>query len=95
MDSGGVQIAQLYYGCTTHVTDILPMKLEKQFVNTLEDIICSRGAPNRLITDRAQVEISQRAHDILRILHIGDWQSEAHKQNQNPAKRRYQTVKRA
>ena len=95
VDTGGIQIAQLYFGCNTHVTDVYGMKLEKQFINTLEDIIRERGAPNRLISDSAQVEVSQRARDILRILQIGDWQSEPHRQNQNPAERRYQTVKRA
>ena len=33
-------------------------------------------------------------HDILRALFIDDWQSEPHRQHQNPAERRIQTVKR-
>ena len=90
----GVTIAQLYFGMDTHVTDVFGMKLEKQFVNTLEDVIRKRGAPTRLISDRAQVEVSNRALDILRALLIGDWQSEPNKQWLNPAERRYQTVKR-
>ena len=48
----------------------------------------------KLISDRAQVEISQKVQDILRHLIIGDWQSEPHQQHQNFAERRYQDVKR-
>ena len=70
------------------------MKTDKQFVNTLEDIIRRRGAPTKLVSDSAQVEISKKVHDILRSLCIDDWQSEPHQQQQNPAERRYQTVKR-
>ena len=70
------------------------MKHDKEFVNTLEDNIRKRGAMDKLISDRAQVEISKRVHDILRALFIDDWQSEPHCQHQNPAERRIQTVKR-
>jgi Reverse transcriptase (RNA-dependent DNA polymerase) len=70
------------------------MKTDKQFVNTLEDIIRRRGAPTKLVSDSAQVEISNKVHDILRSLCIDDWQSEPYQQQQNPAERRYQTVKR-
>jgi len=34
------------------------------------------GAPTKLISDCAQVEISNRVLDILHVLIIGDWQSE-------------------
>ena len=76
------------------VCDVFPMKTDKQFVNTLEDIIRRRGAPTKLVSDSAQVEISKKVHDILRSLCIDDWQSEPYQQQQNPAERRYQTVKR-
>jgi hypothetical protein len=66
------------------------MKSDKQFVNTLEDNIRRRGAPTKLISDRAQVEISAKVKDILHALCICDWQSEPHQQHQNPAERRYQ-----
>ena len=69
------------------------MKSSKQFVNTLEDIIIDRGAPTRLISDSASLEISTRVKDILRTMFISSWQSEPHQQHQNPAERRYQTVK--
>ena len=51
------------------------------------DIICKRGAMDKLISGSAQVEIS--AKDILRALVIQDWQSGAHYQHQNIAERGY------
>ena len=69
------------------------MKTSKQFVNTLEDNIRERGAMNRLVSDSAEVEISSKVKDILRTLLITSWQSEAYHQHQNPAERRFQTVK--
>jgi Reverse transcriptase (RNA-dependent DNA polymerase) len=94
VDSGATA-AVIFTGLDTHVTDVYSIRSDKQFVNTLEDNIRYRGAPTRLISDRAQVEISQKVLDILRTLCIGDWQSEPHKQQQNPAERRFQTVKTA
>ena len=70
------------------------MQTEKQFGNTLQDNIRKRGAMDKLITDRAQSEISNKVKDILRHLVIGDWQSEAHHQHQNAAERRYQDIKK-
>jgi hypothetical protein len=46
------------------VIDIFGMSTEKQFVNTLEDVIRSRGAMDKLITDSARVEISKQIVDI-------------------------------
>ena len=91
----GATIATIFTGLDTQVTDVYGIKADRQFVNTLEDNIRYRGAPTRLISDRAQVEISQKVLDILRTLCIGDWQSEPHQQQQNPAERRYQTIKNA
>jgi hypothetical protein len=69
------------------------MKTDKQFVNTLEDNIRCRGAPTKLISNSAKVEISQKVKDILHALCISDWQSEPHQQQQNPAEHQYQTIK--
>ena len=69
------------------------MKSDKQFVNTLQDNIRHRGAPTKLVSDRAQVEISNKVVDLLRYYCIDSWQSEPHKQHQNPCERRYQTLK--
>ena len=89
----GSKIAQLYVGRSTLVTDVYGIKTEKQFVNTLEDNIRKRGAMDKLISDRAQVEVSGRVLDILRSYVIDSWQSEPHYQHQNFAERRYSTVK--
>jgi hypothetical protein len=89
----GSTAAVLFVGLDTQVTDVYGIKRDKQFINTLEDNIRQRGAPNKLISDRAQVEISNKVLQILRALCIGDWQSEPHQQQQNPAERHYQTIK--
>jgi hypothetical protein len=73
---------------------VYPIKSNKQFVNTLLDNITQCGAPTRLISDRAQVEISERVKQVLRPLHIATWQSEPHQQHQNPAECQYQNIKR-
>ena len=90
----GVTSAQIFVGTQSLVTNVYPMKRDKQFVNTRLDNIVDRGAPTKLISDRAQVEISNKVLDVLRNLIIGSWQSSPHNQHQNPAERRYQTVKK-
>jgi hypothetical protein len=89
-----VSIAQLFVGLTSTVCDVYPLKTEKAFVNTLQDVIQRHGAPSKLVSNCTQVEISGRVKDILRSLIIGNWQSEPHQQHQNPAERKYQDVKR-
>jgi hypothetical protein len=90
----GVTSAQLFVGTKTHTAAVYPIKSNKQFVNTLLDNITQRGAPTKLISDRAQVEISERVKQVLRPLHISTWQSKPHQQHQNPAERQYQNIKR-
>jgi len=92
IDDGSVA-AVLFRGLQSKVTDVYGIKYDKQFVNTLEDNIREWGSPTKLISDRAQVEISDKVKGILRTLFIGEWQSEPHQQQQNPAERRYQTIK--
>ena len=89
----GSMAAQLFVGRESLVTDVYGVKTEKQFVNTLEDNIRKRGAMDKLISDRAQVEISNRVLSILRGYMIDSWQSEPHYQHQNFAERRYATIK--
>jgi hypothetical protein len=91
----GSKAAVLFVGTRTLVTDIYGIKTDKQFINTLEDNIRERGAPNKLISDRAQVEISNKVLDILRTLFIASWQSEPHQQHQNYAENRFNTIKGA
>jgi hypothetical protein len=89
----GATSAQIFVGTQTLVTDVYGMKTDKEFVNTLQDNIRKRGAMDKLISDRAQTEISKKVLDILRNYIIDDWQSEPYHEHQNPAERRYQTIK--
>ena len=90
----GSKSAQFFVGTSTMFNDVYGMKTDSQFVNTLEDNIRERGAMSKLVSDCAQVELSNRVLDVLRALCISNWQSEPHQQHQNPAERRFQTVKR-
>ena len=86
-------MAQIFVSKRTLVTDVYPLKSQKQFVNTLEDNIRFRGAMTKLISDYAKVEISNKVKGILRMYHSSSWNSEPHHQNQNPAEGRYCTLK--
>ena len=90
----GAASAQIFVGTKTFLTDAYGMKSDKQFASTLSDNIRQRGAMNKLISDRAQVEISNKVKEALRALFADDWQSEVHHQHQNKAENRCQTVKR-
>ena len=48
------------------------MKTDKEFLKTLEDDITKRGAMDKLISDSAHSEISNRAKDTLCSLFIDD-----------------------
>ena len=48
---------------------------------------------SKLVSNRAQSEVSNKVLDILRNYTIDDWQSEPYHERQNPAERCYQTVK--
>ena len=89
----GVRQAQVFVGRDTLVADAYPLKSGKQFVNTLEDNIRRRGAMDKLLSDSAKTEISNKVMDILRAYHISNWHSEPYHQNQNPAEWRYRTIK--
>ena len=65
---------------------------QKKIVNTLEDNIRKRGAIDKLISDRSQVEISNRVLNIIRGYVIDSWQSEPHYQHQDFTERRYATI---
>ena len=81
-----------FVGKHSLVTDVYPMHSISEFVNTLEDHIRARGAMDRLLTDSAAVEISQKVENFLRAYAITSWQSEAYHQHQNPAERRIGTM---
>ena len=92
LDSG-VRLAKVFVGRDTLVADAYPMKSGKQFVNTLEDNIRRRGAMDKLLSDSAKTEISNKVMDIFRAYHISNWHSEPYHQNQNPAEWRNRTIK--
>jgi hypothetical protein len=71
IDSGDTY-AQLFIGTKSLVCDVEGMKTDKQFVNTLEENIRCCGAPTKLISDSAKVEISRKVKDILCALCISD-----------------------
>ena len=56
----GVKQAQVFVGRDTLVADAYPMKSGKQFVNTLEDNIWRQGAMDKLLSDSAKTEISNK-----------------------------------
>ena len=89
----GVKQAQVFVGRDTIVPDAYPMKRGKQFFNTVEDIIRRRGAMDKLLSDSAKTEISNKFIGIIKAYHISNWHSEPYYQNQNPAECRYRTIK--
>ena len=48
---------------------------------------------DKLLSDSAKTEISNKVLDILRAYHISNWHSEPYHKNQNPAEWRYRTIK--
>ena len=78
----GVKQTQLFVGRDTLVADAYPMKGGKQFVNTLEDNKRRRGAMDKLLSDSAKTEISNKVMDILRAYHISNQHSEPYYWNQ-------------
>jgi hypothetical protein len=58
-------LCSAFVGTKTHTADVYPIKSDTQFVNTLLDNITQCGAPTKLISDRAQVEISERVKQVL------------------------------
>ncbi|KAG7345437.1 hypothetical protein IV203_032968 [Nitzschia inconspicua] len=89
----GATRCQVFVGMNTDVTDIYPLQTSKQFVNSLEDNVRFRGAPTKLVSDRAPVEISGRALEFLRVYGISTWHSEPHQQHQNYAEHKIQHLK--
>ena len=61
----GSPSAQTFVGCDSHVVNLHGMNVDKQFINTLMDETRKRGAMDKLISDRAQVKISDKVKDML------------------------------
>jgi hypothetical protein len=66
---------------------------DKSFVNTLSDKVRKYGAMDKLVSDNAKAEISEKVKDILSTFAIDDWQSEPYKGNQNFAERGWRDTK--
>jgi hypothetical protein len=67
---GGQTCAQIYFGTTSHAAHAYGMTREKQFLNTLQDCVNEHGAPNRLLSDLAQAENSERIMQCLRVCEL-------------------------
>ena len=85
----GATMGQLFIGRYSVVIDIYEMNSEKEFVNTLLEVIRERGAMDKLISDSARVEQSQRVEDVLRMLLIQHWKTEPGYQHQHFAEHRW------
>ena len=92
-NDGGEMYAHIFVGTKTLLTDIYGMKSLAQVPGMLGNNITQCGAPMKLISNSAQVEISKCVQEILWTLYIPSWQSEPHHQHQNPAECHYQDVK--
>ena len=90
--TGGQTKAQVFVGRISQVVDIYGIGSTKEFVNTLLDNIRRRGAPDKLVSDSAKVEMSERVLEVCRSLNIDNWQSEPKYQHQEFAERRWQDV---
>ena len=91
---GGTEMAQLFTGVNSLVTDVFPMKQKSDMVGAFEDLIRKRGAPNLLGSDNAKEQTAKAVDVLLNMYHIGDFQSEPHYQHQNDAERRIQDIKK-
>jgi hypothetical protein len=75
------------------VADFYGLKTGKEFVTMLEDNIREWGARDKVISDCANAETSERVKKILRALFISSWYSEPFRENQNFAENCYATIK--
>ena len=91
---GGAICAQIFVGRQTRYIHIYGMKSDAEFVVCLNDEIRKRGAMDKIITNRAQAEVSNKVKDVIRAYMIDDWQTEPHQQQQNYSERVYQDVKK-
>jgi hypothetical protein len=77
----GSTCSQLYIGTTSLFASNYGIKTDGEFAKTLLDVIRKWGAMDRLFTDCAKAETSEKVLDILRTLIIDDGQSEPHFQH--------------
>ena len=92
IDNGSIS-AHIFVGLNSKYCDVFDLVFDKRFVNTLWDVVRKRGTMDKLVSDRAQLEVSKKVKDNLRHLCIDDWQSEAQFQHHKFAELRYQETK--
>ncbi|MCA1807790.1 MAG: hypothetical protein LC687_08095, partial [Actinobacteria bacterium] len=93
-DSGSTA-AQFFIGRKSHYRTARSLgSSDRDFAKTLMDEIRKYGAMDKLVSDNAKAEISERVKEILRTFAIDDWQSEPYKGNQNFAERGWRDTKR-
>ena len=88
----GVTMPQISVSKHSLVSDVCPMQSSK-LGNNLEVNIRFRGAMRKLIRVYAQVEISNKVKDILRMYHSSSWHFDSYHQNRNTSECRSTTIK--
>ena len=91
---GGYECMQIFVGSDSYYTSGYECRSDKEFARILQDEIRHHGAPNRVLSDCAKAEISQKVEDIMRTYIIDGHQSEPYQQQQNPVERHIQDIKR-
>jgi hypothetical protein len=91
----GSTAAQFFIGRKSHFRSARKLgSSDKDFKSTLEDEIRKYGAMDRLVSDNAKAQVSDKVKEVLRTFAIDDWQSEPYKGNQNFAERGWRDTKR-
>mgnify|MGYP003449427917 FL=1 len=92
---GGCTMIQIFHGCESGLTEGIPMEKKSEFPKAFADFIRRWGAPEHLFTDGALEECSKAVTDLMRMYCIGrHFRSEPYHQNQNPAERKIQDLKK-
>ena len=88
-----MQIAQIFVGTNSLVSDVHGMKFKSQFPNAFMEIIREWGAPTKPLSDSAKEQTSAKVKEILQHLCMPSWKSEPYHQHQNLAERRCAFIK--
>jgi hypothetical protein len=92
---GGCTILEIFHGCDSSLTMRVPVTKKSDFPKALSDFIWKWGAPAHLFMDGALEECRKAVTDLMRMYNIGHhFRSELYHQNQNPAERKIQDIKR-
>jgi transposase InsO family protein len=91
---GGIDCTQLFVGLKSSFTATYGMSNEAQGSIALEDFIREYGAPYHLRSDNSKMQTGHLFTSICRRYNISQSWTEPHHQQQNPAERRIQDIKR-